>query len=105
MKVYKFGGASVKNAAGIKNLFDILTGEKDNLVVVVSALGKTTNALEEIHDAWRTGNGSLKEKYDALAGFHLAVSDELFGEGSEVSRSLNGMFLSFYNSLIEYASG
>jgi len=100
MKVYKFGGASVKNAAGIKNLFDILIGEKDNLVVVVSALGKTTNALEEIHEAWRTGSGSLKKKYDDLAGLHLAVSDELFGEGSEVSRSLNGMFISFYNSLI-----
>jgi aspartate kinase len=62
MKVYKFGGASVENAAGIKNLFDILIGEKDNLVVVVSALGKTTNALEKIHDAWRTGSGSLIKK-------------------------------------------
>jgi aspartate kinase len=37
MNVFKFGGASVKDAAGIRNLYDIVSGERNNLVVVVSA--------------------------------------------------------------------
>jgi aspartate kinase len=103
MNVFKFGGASVKDAAGIRNLYDIVSGEKNNLVVVVSAFGKTTNALEEIHNAWRTGDASFSEKYDAAAGYHLSVSDELFGEGSEFSRSLSRMFGSFYKKLLNSA--
>jgi aspartate kinase len=53
MKVYKFGGASVKDAAGVKNVASIIQkyGEKD-LVVVVSATGKTTNALEVVIKAY-----------------------------------------------------
>lgn len=103
MNVFKFGGASVKDAAGIRNLYEIVSGEKNNLVVVVSAFGKTTNVLEEIHNAWRTGDASFSEKYDAAAGYHLSVSDELFGEGSEFSRSLSGMFGSFYKKLLTSA--
>ncbi len=48
MKVYKFGGASVKDAAGVQNLQRIVAHTQDDLVVVVSAIGKTTNALEAL---------------------------------------------------------
>ena len=49
MKVFKFGGASVKNAEGVKNVLSVLkTSEEKNLIVVVSAMGKMTNLLEEI---------------------------------------------------------
>ncbi len=96
-------GASVKDAAGIRNLYDIVSRERNNLVVVVSAFGKTTNALEEIHNAWRTGDASFRGKYDTLTGYHLAVSDELFGQGSEYSRSLGGMFASFYHKILNTA--
>ena len=48
MKVYKFGGASVKDAHGVRNLKEIVTQAGDNLMVVVSAMGKTTNALERL---------------------------------------------------------
>lgn len=47
MKVYKFGGASVKNAERIRHLKDIILREQEDLVIVVSAMGKTTNSLEE----------------------------------------------------------
>jgi aspartate kinase len=103
MNVFKFGGASVKDAAGIRNLYDIVSGERNKLVVVVSAFGKTTNALEEVHKAWRTGDASFKGKYDAAAGYHLSVSEELFGQGSEVSLSLKGTFDSFYQKLLDTA--
>ena len=53
-KIYKFGGASVKDADGIRNLQHILSLHKgeEKLVVVISAMGKTTNLMEQILDAW-----------------------------------------------------
>lgn len=80
MRVFKFGGASVKDAAGIKNVASIIQkyGEKD-LVIVVSATGKTTNALEEVVKAYY--NGAPDE---AMASFaivkhhHDTICEELF---------------------------
>ena len=53
MKVFKFGGASVKDADGVKNVAKVLNsqGFKDCLLVV-SAMGKTTNALEKVVEAY-----------------------------------------------------
>ena len=48
MKVYKFGGASIKDARGIRNLCDIVRQTEGDLMIVVSAIGKTTNALEQV---------------------------------------------------------
>ena len=49
MKVFKFGGASVKNAEGVKNVLSVLkTTEEKNLIVIVSAMGKMTNLLEDL---------------------------------------------------------
>ena len=51
MKVFKFGGASVRDAAGVKNLVSVLKEVGyDKTIVIVSAMGKTTNALEKILD-------------------------------------------------------
>ena len=58
MKVYKFGGASVKDAAGVRNLLDIVTGESD-LFIIVSAMGKTTNALERVFEAMQHGDEAM----------------------------------------------
>ena len=49
MKVYKFGGASVRNADGVQNLLKIIGDERD-LFIIVSAMGKTTNALEKVFE-------------------------------------------------------
>ena len=54
MKVYKFGGASVKNADGVRNLAHIVEGE-ENLFIIVSAMGKTTNALERVFTHMQNG--------------------------------------------------
>ena len=48
MRVYKFGGASVKDASGVRNLKEIVAQASDDLMVVISAMGKTTNALERV---------------------------------------------------------
>ena len=66
MQVYKFGGASIKDAAGIKNVKKVLetTGFQDKLLVV-SAVGKTTNALESIIDSYRAKDDQLEMKYSS----------------------------------------
>lgn len=69
MKIYKFGGASVKNAEGVRNFTKIIDSENEQLFVIVSAMGKTTNALEKMLDAFYDGNTS-----EALATMQQAVS-------------------------------
>lgn len=78
MKVFKFGGASVRDATGIKNLTNIVSGEKEKLVVVVSALGKTTNALEKVLKLWFAGDKTYRDHLDDLHSYHRSVADGLF---------------------------
>ena len=79
MKVYKFGGASVKDAAGVRNLLNIVTGES-NLFIIVSAMGKTTNALEGVFEAMQQGNEALAmERIDASYAYHRGIIDDLLG--------------------------
>ena len=61
MKVYKFGGASVKDANGVRNLKEIVAQSIDDLLVVVSAMGKTTNALERVVAALAKGEEQTAE--------------------------------------------
>lgn len=61
MRVYKFGGASVKDAAGVRNLKEIVAQSSDDLMVVVSAMGKTTNALERLVAALYQGDEQSAE--------------------------------------------
>ena len=58
MKVYKFGGASVRNADGVRNLRKIIDDEQ-NLFIIVSAMGKTTNALEKVFEGVQKGDKDL----------------------------------------------
>lgn len=87
MIIYKFGGASVKNAEGVKNLLSILKSTKQKVVVVVSALGKTTNALEEILKLSMEGN-DFKEKLNNLKEFHLEIVQNLFEDGKQTIQEL-----------------
>ncbi len=76
MKVYKFGGASVRNADGVRNLQKIIGGERD-LFIVVSAMGKTTNALEKVFEGLQRGDRSASaEQIAELRRYH----DEIVGD-------------------------
>lgn len=77
MRVYKFGGASVKEAEGIRNLLKIVSQEEGNLVVVVSAFGKTTNALEKVLKAWLKDDDNYKNLLEEIYCYHLSVAEEL----------------------------
>src|SRR6056297_1583998 len=80
MIVYKFGGASVKDARGVKNLFRIVKSVSDKLIIVVSAFGKTTNALEEIHKLSYDNLVLCKDKIKNLFLYHYRIMDELFDD-------------------------
>ncbi|GAB3578568.1 amino acid kinase family protein [Hymenobacter daeguensis] len=76
LQVYKFGGASVKDAAAILNLRSIVQAHSGPLLIVVSAMGKTTNALEEIYQLAYDGK-SYANKVTHLKEFHLSTASEL----------------------------
>lgn len=92
MKVYKFGGASVKDAAGIKNLTNIVSKEKGNLVIVVSAFGKTTNALEKVLKAWLEGDKNYSDNLDNIYSYHASVIDDLFPSGKRAKEDLDDSY-------------
>ncbi len=80
MKVYKFGGASVKDANGVRNVERIIrmNNTEDGLMVVVSAMGKTTNALERVVEFLDAGKeeAALNQWIDVI-DFHVAIMKEL----------------------------
>lgn len=81
MKVYKFGGASVKEAAGVRNLAEIVSNTPGGLFVVVSAMGKTTNALEKIMDSfWAGRTGEAIVAMQGVVDYHAAILADLWGE-------------------------
>lgn len=82
MLVFKFGGASVKSADAVRNIVSILDKyAKENIVVVVSAMGKTTNALERIIEAYIAGDRDVVEKeFDFVKSYHEDILKGLFGE-------------------------
>lgn len=85
MRVFKFGGASVKDAQGVKNLTEIVRQTTDDLVVVVSAMGKTTNALERIVETIGQGDKqAVNSRWKELLAYHEQIANELGVKVQEV---------------------
>ncbi len=76
MLVYKFGGASVKDAQGVKNIVDILSKVDDELIVVVSAMGKMTNAFEALINAYFSQKDYSNE-LKFIVDYHRNIIEEL----------------------------
>lgn len=83
-KVFKFGGASVKDAAAVRNLADIVSERlDDNILLVVSAMGKTTNLLERILAEYRRSDGAPgQEAIRPLVDYHQEIMSGLFPDAS-----------------------
>jgi aspartate kinase len=93
MLIYKFGGSSVKNAEGIKNISAIIHNQKNRLVVVVSALGCTTNALEELVKRTWDKKPGFERAFEKIKKFHFDLLKELVGKKRpEVERKLVSYF-------------
>ena len=81
-KIYKFGGASVKDAEAVRNLADIVSQHKDeDILLVVSAMGKTTNMLEKVLANFREHDGKLgMEALQDVISYHDGIIQDLFGD-------------------------
>ena len=79
MRIFKFGGASVKDAEGIHNMCRVLeqTGHKQTLIVV-SAMGKTTNAFEKLIDAYFDDAKQMESQLNEIIDYHLGIMNEIF---------------------------
>ncbi|HQE35027.1 MAG TPA: aspartate kinase, partial [Flavobacterium alvei] len=94
MRVFKFGGASVKDAAGIKNVYDVLqkVGYED-VLLVVSAMGKTTNALEDVIKNYFEKSEELNASVQEVKKYHNQILLDLFeDEKNEVFAAANTLF-------------
>ena len=92
MKVFKFGGASIKDISSIKNILKIIsTYNEDRLVIVVSAMGKTTNALELVVHNYFNNKENLQASISEVYNFHLEIINNLFERShpifSDISKS------------------
>ena len=81
MKIFKFGGASVKDSDGVRNILSVLkhTGF-DNTLIVVSAMGKTTNALEKVVHSYFENKEQFPKKLEAVRSYHHQIIAGLFSE-------------------------
>lgn len=94
MKVFKFGGASVKNAESVKNVANILKNYQDeSLIIVISAMGKTTNALEKVVNSFVKQDGKSFEILNEIKQKHYDIIKDLFGEEHEVYTDVNDTFV------------
>lgn len=87
--VEKFGGASVNSATSIKNVISILQLDEKARVVVVSAMGKTTNSLEKIVDLWYRFTRLNQEEFDFIKAYHISIVKELFENTSALDIALS----------------
>ena len=111
--VHKFGGASVRNAEAVRNVCSILNHFPENKIVIVSAMGKTTNALETIHKKRFEGKDFEKELQE-IFHFHFNIAKELevdtdtdwllvFDELTQIcNREINANFDEEYDRIIGY---
>lgn len=84
MKVFKFGGASLKNAAAIRNMASIVQSYSHApVLVVVSAMGKTTNALESVLAVFTKG-GDYKAEIGAIKKYHEQICHDLFNSAAPI---------------------
>ena len=92
MKVFKFGGASVKDASSVKNVGIVLKSEGfDNCLLVVSAMGKTTNELEVAIDKYIKKEDYLAE-ISAIKDKHIQIANEIFDKDHLVFQEIKNIF-------------
>ena len=101
--IFKFGGASVKDAESVKNVAKIIGQYNQRpIVVVVSAMGKTTNAFEEVVSAYAANKKGKEEQINKLLAriqeLHLGIINNLFDEPEEITRQVKEFIESARNS-------
>ena len=102
-KIYKFGGASVKDAEAVRNLAQIVSQHKnEDILLVVSAMGKTTNMLEKVLADFREHDGKLgMEALHEVIAYHDGIINGLFGEDTnpKFGENIAGLFIELWEKL------
>ncbi len=95
MKVFKFGGASVKDANAVKNVGSILNlFPNEDIIVVISAMGKVTNALERLTDAFFYKKENASDVLNEIKKYHFDIVDQLFSNKQHpIYDELNNTFV------------
>lgn len=97
MKIFKFGGASVKDAAGVKNVKQVLeTVGFENVLVVISAMGKTTNALEVVIKNYFDKSKELTSSVQDVKKYHIEILLDLYGDEKKPN------FISAYKAVSQH---
>ena len=101
MLVFKFGGASVKDADSVRNIVGILKEHDGEIIVVVSAMGKTTNNLERIIESFVNKNAEeLRKEVEVFKRYHSNIIDDLFeGKTGPVHEDVEGLMKDFDREL------
>ena len=94
MRIFKFGGAAVKDAAGIKNVYNVLQKVGfDDVLLVVSAMGKTTNALEVVVKDYFDKSASLQSSIQDVKKYHNQILLDLFEDDKNlVFKAVSDLF-------------
>ena len=93
-KVFKFGGVSIKDVQGIKNIGEILKKHSDDqLVIVFSAMGKVTNMLEKVVDAYVQNSADATLALKKVKDFHEEIINELFTKEHTIFNEVNNLFV------------
>ena len=100
MQVFKFGGASVKDADSVQNIVTVLkkTGFTNKLIVI-SAMGKTTNALEKVINAYFDNKASVSKAIEESNLYHTKIISDLFPEGHVIFKVIKTLFEDLDNFL------
>lgn len=97
MKVFKFGGASVKDAEGVRNVAAIISANlNESPFIVVSAMGKVTNALEEICNSYYQKKENTQQLIETLKQKHFDIAASLIPEDDPVFDDLENIFAELY---------
>ena len=93
MRIFKFGGASVKDADGVRNVAKVLQHEgTENTLVIISAMGKMTNYFEEIIDTYFYELEDLNLKLNKVELYHKKIISDLFQKENEIYREIDVLF-------------
>ena len=102
MKVYKFGGASVRSAEGIRNIVKIVSTVDDKLFIVVSAMGKTTNAMEIVLDAFmKADHQASLNKLIEVETYHREIIQDLFANPEIGLKAIEPLFIDLKKQITE----
>lgn len=106
MQVFKFGGASVKDADSVKNVASILKKHADlSTIVVISAMGKTTNKLEQLVNAYFYKDGDIETILTELKTYHLSILNQLIpNKANTIYNDIENVFVELLWALEEEPS-